>query len=55
MTTSEHDVGLDVHRDSVAVAHEGRGGEVRIHGKISSDLRAVCKIGRDGPSLAWLV
>jgi transposase len=54
MNAKEHYVGLDVHKDTVtvAVADEGRTGEVRIYGKISSDLhaieRALRKIGSDG-------
>jgi transposase len=39
-------VGLDVHAASItaAVAAEGRDGEVRLHGKIGSDLRSVDKL-----------
>src|SRR5690606_32944128 len=53
MSSNKHYVGLDVHKDTVtiAVADEGRGGEVRIYGQVSSDLRAVekalRKIGAD--------
>ena len=43
MKTKKHYVGLDVHKDTItiAVADEGRAGEVRLYGKISSDLNAV--------------
>jgi len=57
MNKTKHYVGLDVHKDTVtvAVAEEGRQGEVRIYGQVSSDLRAVekalRKIGADGGSL----
>jgi len=57
MKKTEHYVGLDVHKDTVtiAVADEGRQGEVRIYGQVSSDLRAVekalRKIGADGGTL----
>src|ERR1039457_2652987 len=42
---TEKYVGLDVHKDTtvVAVADGGRQGEVRLHGTISSDLRALEK------------
>src|SRR4051812_44033728 len=41
-------VGLDVHQDTiiVAVAEEGRTGEVRLYGQLSSDLRALEKVLR---------
>jgi transposase len=41
-----HYIGLDVHADSitVAVAEEGRDGEVRLYGKISHDLHMVDKV-----------
>jgi transposase len=57
MKTKEHYVGLDVHKDTVtiAVADDGRDGEVRLYGQVSSDLRAVekalRKIGADGGKL----
>lgn len=57
MKMKKHYVGLDVHKDTVtiAVAEEGRLGEVRIYGQVSSDLRAVekalRKIGADGGAL----
>ena len=57
MKMKKHYVGLDVHKDTVAiaVAEEGRLGEVRIYGQVSSDLRAVekalRKIGADGGGL----
>lgn len=57
MTSNEHYVGMDVHKDTVtiAVADAGRSGEVRLYGKVSSDLRAVektlRKIGADGGAL----
>ena len=57
MNKTKHYVGLDVHKDTVTVAgaEEGRQGEVRIYGQVSSDLRAVekalRKIGADGGSL----
>lgn len=43
MKIKKHYVGLDVHKDTVtvAVAEGGRGGEVRVYGTISSDLRKV--------------
>jgi transposase len=50
-------VGLDVHQDTimVAVAEEGRTGEVRLYGQLSSDLHALEKVlrklGSDGASL----
>jgi transposase len=39
-------IGFDVHKDSitVAVAQGGRGGEVRLYGTISNDLRAIEKL-----------
>ena len=39
-------IGLDVHKESVAVAiaEEGRAGEVRSHGSISGDLHALEKV-----------
>ncbi len=57
MTSNEHYVGLDVHKDTVtiAVADAGRNGGVRLYGQISSDFRAVekalRKIGADGGAL----
>ncbi len=57
MKTTKHYVGLDVHKDTVtiAVADEGHNGEVRIYGKISSDLNAIerslRKIGGGGGEL----
>lgn len=57
MSSNKHYVGLDVHKDTVtiAVADEGRGGEVRVYGQVSSDLRAVekalRKIGADQGAL----
>jgi transposase len=48
MKTTDRYVGLDVHKDtiSIAVAEGGRGGEIRYHGKVSSDLRTVEKVLR---------
>jgi transposase len=45
MRTKDKFVGLDVHKDTttVAVAEAGRDGEVRLYGKISSDLHAIEK------------
>lgn len=57
MSSNKHYAGLDVHKDTVtiAVAEEGRDGEVRIYGQVSGDLRAVekalRKIGSDGGTL----
>lgn len=57
MKTTKHYVGLDVHKDTVAigVADEGREGEVRIYGQVSSDQRSVekalRKIGAVGGTL----
>jgi transposase len=41
-------VGLDVHKDSItiAVAEEGREGEVRVYGKISNDFNQIDKVMR---------
>jgi transposase len=41
-------VGLDVHKDTtvIAIAEEGREGEVRLYGQISSDLHALEKVLR---------
>lgn len=57
MITIKRYVGLDVHKDTtvVAVAEEGRSGEVRVYGTISSDLHAlerlVQKLRADGAEL----
>lgn len=39
-------IGLDVHADSItlAVAEQGRNGEVRLYGQISNDLHAIDKV-----------
>ena len=41
-------VGLDVHKDSItiAIADEGRNGEVRVYGKIQNDLDQIDKVMR---------
>jgi transposase len=41
-------VGLDVHKDSItiAIADQGRDGEVRVYGKISNDLDQIDKVMR---------
>ena len=41
-------VGLDVHKDSItiAIADQGRNGEVRVYGKISNDLNQIDKVMR---------
>lgn len=41
-------VGLDVHKDSItiAIADEGREGEVRVYGKISNDFNQIDKVMR---------
>ncbi|HEX7500606.1 MAG TPA: IS110 family transposase [Polyangia bacterium] len=50
-------MGLDVHKDTIviAVADQGREGEVRVYGTISSDLhaveRAIAKLRADGAEL----
>ena len=50
-------IGLDVHQDqnTIAIADDGRDGEVRLYGQISSDLHAVerllAKFQADGSSL----
>lgn len=50
-------IGLDVHQEqyTVAIADEGRDGEVRVYGRISTDMRAVEKVMRstckDGSTL----
>lgn len=43
MKTTHKYIGLDVHKDTtvIAIAEEGRQGEVRLYGTISSDLHAV--------------
>lgn len=57
MKTLNKYVGLDVHKDTtvIAVAEEGREGEVRLYGTISSDLhaleKALRKIGGEGVRL----
>ena len=47
-------IGLDVHKESIAVAidEEGRAGEVRSHGSISGDLHALEKGARADPACA---
>jgi transposase len=47
MKTTKHYVGLDVHKDTltIAVADQGRNGEVCIYGRISSDLNVLESIG----------
>ena len=46
-------IGLDVHKESIAVAiaEEGRAGEMRSHGSISGDLHALEKVQTRPPSL----
>jgi transposase len=46
MKTIKLYLGLDVHKDSitVAIAEEGRQGEVRLHGTITNDLHALEKV-----------
>lgn len=50
-------IGLDVHQEqyTVAIANGGRDGEVRLYGRISTDMRAVEKVmrsaGKDGSTL----
>ena len=41
-------VGLDVHKDSItiAIADEGRDGNVRLYGKIRNDLGQIDKVMR---------
>jgi transposase len=41
-----HYIGLDVHADSItiAIAEEGRDGEVRLYGKIANDLHVIDKV-----------
>ena len=41
-------VGLDVHKDSItiAIADEGRDGNVRLYGKIRNDLEQIDKVMR---------
>jgi transposase len=41
-------VGLDVHKDSItiAIADQGRGGNVRVYGKITNDLKQIDKVMR---------
>ena len=57
MKTNKRFVGLDVHKDTIAiaVADQGRDGEVRAYGTISSDLhaveRAIAKLRADGAEL----
>jgi hypothetical protein len=57
MKTINKYVGLDVHKDTttIAIAESGRTGEVRLYGRISSDLAALekvlRKIGGDGVTL----
>jgi transposase len=48
MKTKNKYVGLDVHKDTtvIAVADDGRDGEVRLYGEISSDLGALEKVLR---------
>ena len=48
MKTKNKYVGMDVHKDTtvIAVADDGREGEVRLHGEISSDLGALEKVLR---------
>jgi hypothetical protein len=43
MKTINKYVGLDVHKDTtvIAVAEDGRSGEQRVYGKVSSDLPAL--------------
>ena len=57
MNRNKRFVGLDVHKDTIAiaVAEQGREGEVRTYGTISSDLhaveRAIAKLRADGAEL----
>ena len=57
MKTTDKYVGLDVHKDTtvIAVANDGREGEVRLYGSISSDLKALenvlRKLGGEGVCL----
>ena len=58
MKTLNKYVGLDVHKDTtvIAVAEDGRTGEQRLYGTISSDLhaleKALRKLGGEGVHVA---
>jgi transposase len=55
MSTQHKYIGLDVHKDKnqVAIADEGKDGEVRMYGSISNDLHALEKLARKlgGPGI----